>query len=273
MRAAFGLPEWISLVFFLFFSALAWLRPLEWQRRLRTTGVGAVGVALLLILLPLGDSRLAFQRFLPLALMPLAYWQTAHFTAPINQGFQAALAAIDRQILDVLEKTGIAIGNLRRLDAFFEYAYLFVYPMVPSGLAVLYFAGALERANEFWTVVLPPAYLCYATLPFLRTLPPRSLEEPRVRNVKQTRIRGFNLIMVRLVTHNSNTFPSGHAAAAVAVALELMRVVPVVGAVYLFVAISIMAGAFFGRYHYALDVVIGGAIAALNFLIVTATSS
>jgi membrane-associated phospholipid phosphatase len=269
MKAVFALPEWLSLVFFLFFSALAWVRPLEWTRRLKVTGLGAAGIALLLALLPLGHYGLVLQRFVPLALMPLAYWQTGLFTAPINESFQAILAAMDRRILGRLEKTRFATENLRRLDVFFEYAYLLVYPMVPSGLAVLYFAGAIERAHEFWTVVLPPAYFCYATLPFLRTLPPRSLEEPHVRNVKQTHIRGFNLIVVRLVTHNSNTFPSGHAAAAVAVALELIGVVPIVGALYLLIAISIMAGAFFGRYHYALDVVVGGAIAAINFLVVT----
>jgi membrane-associated phospholipid phosphatase len=269
MRVVFGLPEWISLIFFLFFSGLAWVRRLDRERRLKIMGLGAGGIALLLLPLPFGHYGHAFQRFAPLALMPLAYWQTGQFAAPINESFQAILAAIDRKILGALEKTGLVPGNLRRLNTFFEYAYLCVYPMVPSGLAVLYFAGAIERANEFWAVILPPAYLCYATLPFLRTLPPRSIEEPRVQKLKQARIRGFNLIVVRLITHNSNTFPSGHAVAAVAVALVLMGVVPPVGVMYLFLAISIMVGAFLGRYHYAADVILGGLIAAINFVVVT----
>jgi membrane-associated phospholipid phosphatase len=109
--------------------------------------------------------------------------------------------------------------------------------------------------------------LCYATLPFVRTLPPRLLEKPEA-PAERTHIRAFNLVVVRLISHQSNTFPSGHAAAAVAVALELIRWVPAAGVLYALLATGIMAGAFLGRYHYAADVLIGGAIAALSFMIV-----
>ena len=78
----------------------------------------------------------------------------------------------------------------------------------------------------------------------------------------------FNLVVVRSITHESNTFPSGHAATAVAVALELIRSVPSVGIVYALLAVAIMAGAFVGRYHYAADVVVGAIIAVLSFVVV-----
>src|SRR5262245_43414281 len=120
MNVVFGPPEWISLIFFLFFSGLAWVRPLDWERRLKIMGLGAAGIALLLLPLPFGRYGHAFQRFAPLALMPLAYWQTGQFSAPINERFQAILAAIDRKILVALEKTGLAVRNPRRLNAFFE---------------------------------------------------------------------------------------------------------------------------------------------------------
>jgi len=81
-------------------------------------------------------------------------------------------------------------------------------------------------------------------------------------------MRRFNLGVVRLITHESNTFPSGHAAAAVAVALVLIRWIPLVGILYALLALGIMAGAFVGRYHYAADLLVGGAIAALTFAIV-----
>ncbi len=268
MKAEFGFPEWLSLAFFLFFSILAWLRPIDRDRRLKATALGVLGIALLLALLTRSNDDVALQRVLPLVFIPLAYWQTGQFSAPIHQRLQNALAATDRRILQVLEKTGIAKWQLPRLDAIFEYAYLFVYPMVPSGLAVLYFAGEIGHAQEFWTVILPPAYLCYATLPFVRTLPPRLLEKPEPPDAERTRIRAFNLVVVRLITHQSNTFPSGHAVAAVAVALELIRWVPAAGVLYALLATGIMAGAFLGRYHYAADVLIGGAIAALSFVIV-----
>jgi membrane-associated phospholipid phosphatase len=80
-------------------------------------------------------------------------------------------------------------------------------------------------------------------------------------------MRRFNLIVVRLVTHQANTFPSGHAAAAVAVALELISAVPAAGFIYLVIAISIMVSAFVGRYHYALDVALGAALSCISFLL------
>jgi len=271
MKAEFGLPEWLSLVFFLFFCGLAWLRPLESRRRIKITALGLSGIALLFIPFAIDAHSLTVQRVLPLALIPLAYWQTGQFSAPVHQRLQNALSASDERILRALKDRGITMSRLARLDVVFELAYLFVYPMVPSGLAVLYFAGAFDQAHEFWSVVLPAAYFCYATLPFVRTLPPRILEKHNGPASSRAGIRSFNLGVVRLITHESNTFPSGHAAAAVAVALELIRWVPMVGILYALLALGIMAGAFVGRYHYAADVLVGGAIAALTFAIVVLT--
>jgi hypothetical protein len=269
MRAEFGFPGWLSLFFFSFFMVLAWLRPIEWKRRLAVTALGAVAVVLVsLPLLAANDAFPGFGRVLPLLLMPMAYWQTGLFMAPLNETLQRTLASIDRRILSAFENIHVPPGLEHRLRIYFECAYLLVYPMVPSGLFVLYAAGFFERAVEFWTVVLPPAYLCYATLPFARTLPPRALDRVRERDLQRTGIRGFNLFVVRSVTHQANTFPSAHAAAAVAVALELTRVVLWAGIAYLIIAISIMAGAFIGRYHYAMDVVLGGVLACISFLLI-----
>jgi membrane-associated phospholipid phosphatase len=229
--------------------------------------LGLAGLALLSVLLIAGEGEfLTFRRVLPLILIPMAYWQTGQFTGPLNQGLQVRLASIDERILHAFGGISLPARVRHWLTVYLETAYLFVYPMVPSGLAVLYFGGALERINEFWTVVLPPAYFSYATLPFLRTLPPRALEAPRERD-QPVRIRAFNLIVVRLITHQANTFPSGHSAAATAVALELIRFAPPVGAVYAVIAISIMLGAFVGRYHYAADLLLGAALACVSFLL------
>jgi hypothetical protein len=266
MSAEFGRHEWLSLIFFSSFLVLAWLRPLDWRHRLNVTALGVVPLALLLLLPQAGKLAATFRLLLPLILIPMAYWQTAHLTAPLNEGLQRRLAAIDDRILSALKGFSLPTWLKRLTHIYLEGAYLLVYPLVPSGLAVLYFAGVIERAEEFWTVVLPPAYLCYATLPFIRTLPPRRLEQVRA-DVPQTGIRRFNLTVIRLVTHQVNTFPSGHAAAAVAVALELISAVPAAGIVYLAIAISIMLAAFIGRYHYAVDVALGGTLSCLSFLL------
>jgi membrane-associated phospholipid phosphatase len=267
MRAEFAAYEWLSLFFFSFFLVLAWLRPLNWRQRLNVTALGGVALLLLMLLGRPGLQIVTFRQVLPLLLMPMAYWQTAHFSAPVNEGLQRTLITIDERIFSALKGFSLPAWLKRASHVYLECAYLMVYPMVPSGLAVLYFAGATDRVGEFWTVVLPPAYLCYATLPFIRTLPPRRLEQIRTPDAPQTGMRRFNLVVVRLVTHQANTFPSGHAAAAVAVALVLISAVPLAGYVYLVIAISIMVAAFVGRYHYAIDVVLGGALSCISFLL------
>jgi len=267
MRAALAGYEWLSLLFFSFFIILAWLRPLGWRQRMNVTTLGVVGLLLLALFSWLGAQAVAFRPFLPLLLMPMAYWQTAHFSAPVNEGLQRALVAMDERIFSALKRFSLPAWLRRATNVYLEFAYLMVYPMVPSGLAVLYFAGVTDRVGEFWTVVLPPAYLCYATLPFIRTLTPSRLQEIQTAQAPQTEMRRFNLVVVRLVTHQANTFPSGHAAAAVAVALVLISAAPFAGYIYLVIAISIMVAAFVGRYHYVLDVVLGGALSCISFLL------
>ena len=51
-----------------------------------------------------------------------------------------------------------------------------------------------------------------------------------------------------------------------AVALVLLRFTPVFGLIFLFISIWISLGAVVGRYHYALDVLLGAATALAVFL-------
>jgi uncharacterized membrane protein YccC len=51
----------------------------------------------------------------------------------------------------------------------------------------------------------------------------------------------------------------------VAIALELLVHNEVVGMLFSVLAVCIAAGAFFGRYHYAIDVIIGAILAVISF--------
>src|SRR2546422_10933680 len=64
---------------------------------------------------------------------------------------------------------------------------------------------------------------------------------------------------------HANTFPTGHVAASLAVALELLSHVPPAGFLFLLLSIAIAAGAFWGRYHYGLDVLLGALLAVASF--------
>lgn len=245
--------ELLTLVFFALFALLAWKRPLPARRRLMITLNAAVGIAGLLLL-----RSTPLRNWLPLGFIPLAYWQTGYFVLPLNRYLQSKLQSFDHKVLR-------SIRVHPSLAFWFELAYLLVYPLVPCGLIALYLAGMSSFAEEFWNVVLPPAYLCYATFPFVQTLPPRAIEARPESEPGPTRIRLLNLFVLRHVSIQANTFPSGHVAASLAVSFELLLHAPVFGAAFFIVAVLIAAGAFFGRYHYGLDVLAGAGLALASF--------
>lgn len=148
------------------------------------------------------------------------------------------------------------------LRHFVELAYLVCYPLVPVSFAVVWMSGAFEDVNRFWLAVLGAGYACYASLPWLVSRPPRLLEQPDVH-----RIAAVNLRILARVSHELNTFPSGHVAVSLAAAAGVGHVSPGAGALVLVMAAAIAVGAVAGRYHYVIDVLLGVIVAALAVLI------
>ena len=150
-----------------------------------------------------------------------------------------------------------------------EVAYLLCYPVVPLGVAALYLADMRHRVDDYWLVVLLSAYPCYVLLPFIQLLPPRSLSAAREWHTSSAALRRFNLWIVGKVTHQATTFPSGHVAASMAIALVLLRDTPVAGLIFLLIAMGISLGCVTGRYHYAVDVIAALIVAGIVFAAVT----
>jgi membrane-associated phospholipid phosphatase len=74
-------------------------------------------------------------------------------------------------------------------------------------------------------------------------------------------VRALNLRILGAASVKVNTFPSGHAAEALAVTLLVLGAPWFVVLPMAFVALAISAGAVFGRYHYALDALAGWLVA------------
>jgi membrane-associated phospholipid phosphatase len=244
------LYEWITLAYFLFFGGLAWTRQMPPRRRWIISMIAIAGTASIIAL-----RSTILRDWLPLVFIPLAYFQSGQFVLPLHEKFQSMLESVDRKLVFSLPASLMFV---------FELSYLFCYPLVPAGLVALYLIGMGGFADEFWNTVLPPAYLCYATFPFIQTLPPRAIEDRVPWQPERSEMRKVNLFVLRHVSIQANTFPSGHVAASVAVALALLAHSTVVGGVFLVISICIAAGAFFGRYHYAVDVLIGALLAVIS---------
>ena len=176
--------------------------------------------------------------------------------------------AADRWLLPaVAAKSGTertAIGFL------LEIAYLFCYPLVPLGLLAVYMAGLRGKAVAFWFVVLVSTYICYAITPFVPAFPPRSLISdqtvPSASRKGANKGRIFNRWILKHGSIHAISFPSAHVASAFAIALVFLRYALPVGVVFFVIAVLIALGAVAGRYHYALDVLLGFAVALAVFL-------
>lgn len=262
--------EWIHLVVFPFLMVLALTMRLPLARRLRALLTGAVGLAVTLVctrlpevLPPLAAS--VVRDWAPAPLMLLVYWQAGQFFVKIQEGFQQKLARMDEWLVAPLLLALQRRKGGRRILGYLEVAYLFCYPMIPFSVATIYLLRMGSETDRYWSTVLPPTYLCYVMVPFAQMLPPRSIDERWRGGLAGGSVKDLNLLILRNASIHANTFPSAHVAASISSGLALMRLDPWVGAVFLWVGVSIAFGAVLGRYHYAADAILGAAAAVLTF--------
>jgi membrane-associated phospholipid phosphatase len=225
--------------------------------RRRTAIGGVAGGALVLA----GSCALPADRFanvwlLPPAALLISYWTSGRlFVAPMPRA-ERALARVD----DILAIDAIAARTPRLVAEVLELAYVGIYPLIPIALYLALHHGV--TADRFWTVILVTDYVCFGMLPWIQTRPPRAVG---FGTPWQSSWRAVNLRVVDASSVQVNTFPSGHAAEAVAVALLVSgSPAPLVALMWL-AAAGISAGAVFGRYHYAADAIAGWAVALLVY--------
>lgn len=260
--------EAINTVYFLFLIALAWRRP--WrvrQRRARITMLGAIGLGGVGLSVAAGTMMAhpavsVARNLIPAGLMLVAYWQAGFFFVRPNRRLQRVLAQFDNRLREALPHS---LRRQRRwMAAFLEFAYLLCYPVIPLGAAALYCLRSAHLMNEYWMLVLLPTYGCNITVAFIQVLPPWALENTQ--QVRRAAFQGLNSWINRQLSIRVNTFPSAHVAASLGVAEALLQASRPVGWVFLAIAISIAVAAAVRRYHYALDVLLGAALALVTLL-------
>ncbi len=265
--------EWIQIGFAILLAGAAWIqalgpRPLPPRSRWTITLLGVVPLAAVMLaratafFLP-ADYVSVLRDWLTVGLFLVPYWQTGQFFQGPNHRIEERLMAFDRWLMP--GKAG-ASGTARTgLGVALEVAYLFCYPLVPLGLLALYLGGQRDHVASFWLVVLIATYLCYVITPFVPAYPPRDLAKPP--SDQATKARVFNRWILKHGSIHAISFPSAHVASTFAVSLVLLRFMPAVGLVFLFVSVWIAMGAVVGRYHYALDVLLGGATALAVWIV------
>jgi hypothetical protein len=242
-----------SLLFFGYVLVVgACLRGLSPAARRRAAGGAAAGAALIGISIAFPADGVANAWILPPAALLIGYWTSGRLFAAPMPAAERLLARID----EILKIDAIACSLPRPLAELLECAYAVVYPMIPIALCFSMRAGI--GAERFWTVILLTDFVCFGMLPWIQTRPPRAVG---FATPWRSSCRTVNLRVLAASSVQVNTFPSGHAAEALAAALLVSGAPPLVAASMFVTAAAISAGAVFGRYHYAADAIAGWAVA------------
>lgn len=248
-----ALYEWIA---FAYFAALAMAAPFTrapWTRRLAVLAGAATTAALVVVIASTAGDL--FRAWVPHVYLVVGYWMPA-----LLAGVPAHPTRFERWLF---RSDQVLRPRTWRMPAPFvhitELAYLVCYPLVPASFTGVWTSGLESDVNRFWIAVLIAGYACYASLPWLVSRPPRLAgQSPHAaRNVA-----AVNVFVLGRVSHELNTFPSGHVAVSLAAAAGVAPVSPIAGALVGGAAMAVAAGAIAGRYHYLIDVVLGVAVAA-----------
>ena len=239
--------ESLAAAYFLLVALGATLAGASLQRTVR-----AIGTAALLVIIVVAASRTVpddGRLWLPHLYLVAGYWLPAMLiSSPTPSRFETWLRRHD-------ETWRRRIGTVPPFARWLlEASYLACYVVVPLAFSVVWTRGTTQQVDRFWVTVLLAGFACYFTLPWLVSRPPRVFAE---HTPDATDVASFNVVLLRTISHQFNTFPSGHVAVATAAALAVCPVWPLAGVIFGAVAACIGAGAAVGRYHYGIDVVVG----------------
>jgi membrane-associated phospholipid phosphatase len=245
--------ERIALAYFVYLGIVCWVRPIGIARRLRVSSVAVVGgVAVWRI----ASAPLGLRLWAPLAYILVGYYASAYLFVAPSVALERWLLAWDRRLLH--DPSTRFAGWPRPVLAALEIIYMGCFILIGAGLIVMVANGHAACADHYWTLVVGAELGSFAPLAFFQTRPPWALERKPVladRVVHELADR-----MIRHFTIHVNTFPSGHVAGSLAVALAVMAAMPWTGGLLLVLAAAIAVATVVGRYHYVVDAVAGAAL-------------
>ena len=245
--------EWICFVYFAYLAVASWVRRLTWRRRFVITGVSAA----LLLAIPMAaeDAPRLARDWAPFVYISFGYYLTGWlFTSPSTR-LENWLLDCDRSLFG--DPTTRFSHWPRWLGAYLDLVYMSTFLLLPAGFIALSLGGHPGDGNRYWTMVAVADLGAFAPLSVIQTRPPWQLE--RSATLPAAGIHRAASLFVHHGTIGANTFPSGHVAVSLAVALGVIGSMPAVGAILLVFSASIAVACVVGRYHYAVDTLAGAA--------------
>jgi membrane-associated phospholipid phosphatase len=255
--------EWVSVIYFAALTIAAWLRPLPTRRRIQ---ISVLGVLMCAAVSTLAATAAALRDWVSPALAILAgYYASGLFFVSPTPWFEAWLVEWDRRVLG--DPAARFSHWPRPFLAYLDVLYIGCFLLVPAGFAVLALSGRAAEANHYWTMVIAAELGSFLPLAVLQSRPPWMIERKAV--LPDRSVHHAASLMVENLTIRANTFPSGHVAGSLAVALAVIGVMPGAGLLFLALAASIALACVVGRYHFIIDVVAGVALTLVIWAAVT----
>ncbi len=280
MRAQLSQVEWISVAYFSGITLAACVLPLG----VREIGVmAALSTLTVAALAALRRNRerapwlVAAADLFPALLLLVAYRESGLLLTPdSSHHLDYVFIRWDRSLLQNQVAQAILQAAAPWLQHYLELAYLLCYPLVPLGVAAIHLgprrnkgsespAGVQIATDDFWSAVLLATLFCFAVYPFFPLTPPRvlfgNIPGPHVEPL----LRRLNFWLLDHYSVQACIFPSGHVAAATAVALAVRKHVPRFGPLFILLAVSVALATVYGRYHYAADAVAGALVGVVAY--------
>jgi membrane-associated phospholipid phosphatase len=249
--------EWVAFLYFVYLAGVCWLRPLSFSRRLL---VSCVSIALAAAIYSVAATAPPVVRdWAPLLYVSVGYYATGWLFVAPSAALEGWLLAWDRKWLG--DPTTRFAAWPVWVVTYLDLAYMLCFLLLPGGFLALVLAGHSTLANRYWTMVLAADLGAFAPLSVFQTRPPWMIENAAA--LPNTSVRRLASFMVRHATIRVNTFPSGHVAVSLAVALAVIGPMPLAGAALLLLAVSISVACVVGRYHYVADVLTGALLGAV----------
>jgi membrane-associated phospholipid phosphatase len=253
--------EWIACAYFAYLVVACWLPRLSTVRRTFIIAASAIAAGVVVVI---ARSTVPWLRdWAPLGYILTGYYLSGHLFASPSLTTESWLIGWDRRLLG--DPATRFVAWPRALVAGLELCYMGCFLMIPAGAAILTIAGHAILIDRYWTMVMEAEFAAFAPLAFIQTRPPWALE--RKPELADPAIHRLAAQMVEHLSHRVNTFPSGHAAASLAVAFAVIGPLPWTGTLLLVLAAAICVGCVTGRYHYVVDVVAGAAVALAAWLV------
>lgn len=255
--------EWIALFYVAAMAVVALRRPLPSSKRGRLWLACGFTIAAILALASADHPfLLAVRDWAPAGYVWAAYRLPALLVTSHHGSFERWLIASEGRWAEMLVRADARLPSTVR--EMFEAAYLVCYLLLPLGYVCLLLAGHAGERDRYWLAVIVAGALCYGGLPWLAVRTPRDVAPARP---PTSTVRRVNQWLLSRASVGDNTFPSGHAAIALTIALTVGARMPIAGAAIGVIAAGVVAGSLLGRYHYTADAVAGIAVAAIAFAV------